>query len=235
MLVRAGSISRTATSRWERRFEGGQVVVGDDPGGLGRVDRRAHVALARRRPGRRGPGSRSSRRPSRDSRSRGRAIFGPAGDHPGEPDREAVGVGRGEGELPVLQAEPALELLAAPHRVLGREHVGDAPAVDLALDRGDRGRCAVAGHRPGVTEAEVDVLVAVDVGEMGAGGGLDEDREAAGPLDHPVHRHAREERVGGALEEGERAGVVVAELLDLAIHQGGGGRGRGSGSQVIDP
>ena len=87
-----------------------------------------------------------------------------AGDPPGEADREAVGVGRGHRELPERQAEPAAELLARGEGVLGRKHVGDS-AAHLALDGGDRRRWAVTGHRPGVTEAEVDVVVAVDAAE----------------------------------------------------------------------
>ena len=144
----------------------------------------------------------------------------PAGHHPGQPDGKAVRVGRGQRELPVLEAEPALELLAAPHGVLGREHVGDPAAVDLALDSGDgRGR-PVAGHRARVAEAQVDVLVAVDVGEVSAGGGLHEDREAARPLDHPVHRHAGQERPRGPLEERQGARMICSELSFLALHQG---------------
>ena len=64
-------------------------------------------------------------------------------------------------------AEAPSQLLADPGRVLGREHVGD-PAAELALDGGDRRRRAVAGHRAGVAEAEVDVVVAVDAAEVGA-------------------------------------------------------------------
>ena len=79
-----------------------------------------------------------------------------------EPDREAVGVGRGERELPVRQAEAAGQLLADPERVLGREHERDARAR-LLRDRRDGRRRRVAGHRAGVAEAEVDVVVAVDV------------------------------------------------------------------------
>jgi hypothetical protein len=40
----------------------------------------------------------------------------------------------------------------------------------------------VAGHGAGVTEAEVDVIAIVDVGEMRALGGFDEDGESAGPF-----------------------------------------------------
>ena len=77
------------------------------------------------------------------------------------------------------------------------------------------GRRSVAGHRPGVAEAEVDVVVAVDAAERGAGRGLDVERERPGPLDHPGHRHALEERGLGALVELGRARVLARERLAL--------------------
>ena len=51
----------------------------------------------------------------------------------------------------------------------------------------------VAGHRPGVAEAEVDVAQAVDVGEVGAAGRVEEDRERPGPPGHPRHRNTTEQ------------------------------------------
>ena len=133
-----------------------------------------------------------------------------AADVAGEAEREPVRVGGRQRELPGRQAEPPRELLAGPDGVLGREHVGDA-AAELALDGGDRRARAVAGHRPGVAEAEVDVLVAVDAGEPGARGRLDEQGERTGPLDHPVHRHAVEERRLGALVQGVGAWMLGGE------------------------
>jgi hypothetical protein len=76
----------------------------------------------------------------------------------------------------------------------------------------------VAGHGTGVTETEVDVLVAVDVGEAGAGGPVDVHREAAGGLVHPGHRHAAE-KVTGAGVRGGRARVPVGEGGALPIGQ----------------
>ena len=64
-------------------------------------------------------------------------------------------------------AEPTGQLLADPRRVLGREHVGDA-AAHLALDGGHRRRGPWPAIAPGVAEAEVDVVVAVDAAEMRA-------------------------------------------------------------------
>jgi hypothetical protein len=77
----------------------------------------------------------------------------------------------------------------------------------------------VPGHRARVAEAEVDVLVAVDVGEARALGVRREDREAARPADHPVHRDAAEQRAPRLLGELERARVLRAEALQLPGHQ----------------
>ena len=80
-------------------------------------------------------------------------------------------------------------LQARPGRVLGREHVGD-PSAKLALYGLNRRSRPVARHRAGITEAEVDVIVAVDARQVGADGTFDEQWPGPGPADHPVHRHA---------------------------------------------
>ena len=54
-------------------------------------------------------------------------------------------------------------------------------------------RRRVTGHRAGVAEAEVDVVDAVDVDEVGAVRRIDEDRERARPAGHPVHRHSTQQ------------------------------------------
>ena len=140
------------------------------------------------------------------------------GDLSGEPDREAVRVGRGHGELPERQPEPASELLASGDRVLRRQHVGDA-AAHLALDRGDRRRGPVAGHRTGVAEAEIDVVMAVDAVKARARGRFHEEGKGRRPLAHPVHRDAVEERVLRLLEQLGGAGVSGAEAIRLLGHQ----------------
>ena len=80
------------------------------------------------------------------------------------------------------------------------------------------GAGAVAGHRPGVAEAEIDVLVAVDAGEPGAGGFLDEQGERARPADHPVHRDAVQERCLGALVQLLGARMFGDEARGLVGH-----------------
>jgi hypothetical protein len=58
----------------------------------------------------------------------------------------------------------------------------------------------MAEHRAGVAKAEIVELVAVDVGDGGAFGAVDQDRERRRPVAHPVHRHAAEE-TGDAVAE----------------------------------
>jgi hypothetical protein len=76
----------------------------------------------------------------------------------------------------------------------------------------------VAGHRRGVAQAEVDVLVAVDVGEPGAAGTVGIDRVAGGVLVHPRHRHPAEQVAGVGVRRG-RPGVAVGEPGLLAFQQ----------------
>jgi hypothetical protein len=98
---------------------------------------------------------------------------------------ETVGVGGGECELPEREAETTLKIFADPKSVFGREHEGEAFA-DAAGDGTRNDLRRVASHGGGVAEAEVDVVAAVNVGEMRAAGGLYEDGKGAGPFVHPV-------------------------------------------------
>ncbi len=144
----------------------------------------------------------------------------PAGDLAGEPDREAVGVGCGQRELPEGQPEPATELLAGGHCVLRREHVGDA-ATHLALDGGDRSCRSMAGHRARVAETEIDGVVAVDAAEARARRRVDEEGIGRSPFAHPVHRDAVEQRMFCLLEQLGGSGVSGAEAVRLLGHQPG--------------
>ena len=64
-----------------------------------------------------------------------------------------------------------------------------------------------------------DVLVAVDVREMGAGRLVHEERERPRPLDHPVHRDAVEQRALRPLEQRLRARVGLFERGHLGCHE----------------
>ncbi len=126
--------------------------------------------------------------------------LGAVGDGTGEPDRPAVGVRRGQREAPAGEPEPAGEFGADPLGVLRGQHrrstaLFGEPALHGLRDDGGR----VACHRSGVAEAEVDVLVAVDVGDAGAPGGVEVAREGTGGLVHPGHRHPSEEVLGAGV------------------------------------
>ena len=155
------------------------------------------------------PVARSGRPAQRRERLVDRAVVAPvvhddlaaAGQVPGVADRVPVGVRGRQRELPVGQPEPLGQPRRHRDRVLGRQHRRD-PAARAAGHGLDGRRGGVAHHRAGVAEAEVDVVDAVDAGEVRAGGALDEDREVAGPLDHPAHRDAARHVRRGLLGEG---------------------------------
>ncbi len=201
----------------ELPVEGVDVVDLDDPRRLRRRHGRAEVAAP-------GDDPAVGRDPGEGLVDRAVVVvvvdedLRPARDVPGEPDREPVGVGRRERELPVPEPEPPAELVGGDDRVLGGQHVGD-PAAELALDGRDRRGGPVAGHGPGVAEAEVDVLVPVDVAEPGTRRLVDEQRVRAGPADHPVHRDAVEQGALGALEQRPRPRVGPFERGRLGGHE----------------
>jgi len=63
--------------------------------------------------------------------------------------------------------------------------------------------------------------VTVDIGEVGARRLLHEDGEGSGPLDHPVHRHAVQQRHLCSLVERLGARVALDERGLLPRHQVG--------------
>ncbi len=143
---------------------------------------------------------------------------GPARDVASQAQDPAVGIAGREGELPRADAEPPGQLLADPGRVVGREHVGDA-AADLGLDGRDRRGGPVTGHGAGVAQAEIDVVMAVDTAEVGALGRRDVRRERSGPLDHPGHGHALEERPTSTRVKRRGTWMLLGEAGHLARHQ----------------
>ena len=72
----------------------------------------------------------------------------------------------------------------------------------------------MAGHRAGVTQGEVDQLVAVEVGDQRAVGRREAEGEAAGPLVHPGHGDPSEEVVGARVQ-GLGGGVVGVVAVPL--------------------
>ena len=88
----------------------------------------------------------------------------------------------------------------------------------------------VAGHGAGVAEREVDVLVAVDVGDPGAAAWAKKSGNPPDHSDHPGHRHAHQEVLAGALGERGAARVAAGEGRPLvgeqALEGGTVGHGR---------
>jgi hypothetical protein len=145
--------------------------------------------------------------------------FGALSDFAGDADGETIGVGGGERKLPIGEAEAAREFFADPRSVFGWEHQGDS-VLRLARDGcGGWGR-RMSGHGAGVAEAEVNVIMAVNILEMGAAGFGDEYGKFAGPFFHPVHGDAAEERFLGACVEGGGERAFGDEFFFFAGHEG---------------
>ena len=196
-----------------------QVVELDDDRRLRRIDLRPDVAGLRRRL--------AVLADHRDRLVDGAVVAPVEDEHLGPPldlardaQHEAVGVGRRERELPVGQPEAPAQLAGHPGRVLGGHH--RRHATELAHAPGDgahRRLRRVTGHRPRVAEREVDVLVAVDVGDACAVRLGVEERIAADPLRHPGHRHAEDLHAARLLGERARARRALAEERALALDQ----------------
>src|SRR5271169_2966866 len=102
-------------------------------------------------------------------------------DFAGDANGEAIGVRGGERELPVRQTEAALQFFADPHGIFCGQHECQtlAEAIGDCVHYGFGG---MTSHCAGVAETEVDVVVAVYVGEMRTAGVSDEDGEFASPF-----------------------------------------------------
>ena len=146
--------------------------------------------------------------------------FGTAGDLPRQADGEAVGIGRSQGKLPVGQAESLLQFLCNKNRILRRQHQRDA-AAHLFFHGLHGGEWRMAGHGAGVSQTQIHVAMAIHVIKMCAQGLADKGWESARPLAHPVHGHARQQRLSGTLEERLGLRAVVQEALLLALHERG--------------
>ena len=91
--------------------------------------------------------------------------------------------------MPVGKAKAALQFLAHPDDIFIRQHERDA-FLDLLIDGFDCCFGRVTGHRACVAEAEVNVGIAIHIGEVRAFGFFHKDRKRPRPADHPQHRHA---------------------------------------------
>ncbi len=201
-------------ARRELALERIQVVELDDPCRHGRIDRRAEVPA---------PRLHDAVRAERRERLVDGAVVAPVENEDGrsarqvtcEPNDEAVGIGRGQCELPGGDTESARQLVRHPKHVLARQHERDALGRLLGHRLQRRLRC-MPRHRPRVAEAEVDVLVAVDVDESCPLRLAHEHGKASRPLPHPVHGDALEERRPRTLGQLARTRMRIDEARLLA-------------------
>ena len=133
-------------------------------------------------------------------------------------NREAIRIGRGEGELPVRQPKPLLQLFAHDNGIFAWHHQRDA-APRLLLHGRNCGRRRVSCHGSGITQAEIDVAVAIDIEELRATRLAHKGRKRTGPLRHPVHGHATQQGFARALKQRRGFRPVSDELLLLALHE----------------
>ena len=77
----------------------------------------------------------------------------------------------------------------------------------------------MAGHGPGVPEAEIDIPMPVNIEKVSTLRLAHERRECPRPLDHPVHGHACQQRLARTLEQRLRFWALVHKLLLFALHE----------------
>ena len=109
-----------------------------------------------------------------------------------------VSVCCGQSELPLWQAKAICQKVCRCNRILGWQHVGRTLG-NLSLNSFDGCIWSVTTHRTGVTQAEVGVVIAVDIGEVRALGVINVDWKRPRPLGHPDHRHTLDHRPQGPL------------------------------------
>jgi len=81
------------------------------------------------------------------------------------------------------------------------------------------GRSGMTGHGSGIAQAEVHVVMAVNAAESATASLVNEGRERAGPLGHPVHGDAPEQRAARSVKEGGGARMRIDEPSFLARHE----------------
>ena len=126
----------------------------------------------------------------------------------GHAQREAIRIRRRRRDLPVRQAEALGQQVPHRDRVSGGQHVRQALA-GLSHDRVDDRLRRMPEHGAGVAEAEVGVVVAVDVVQRRALRRFDQERKRHRPVAHPVHGHAVVETGDAAAGALLRSGVCV--------------------------
>ena len=136
-----------------------------------------------------------------------------AGGGSRQPDGLGVGLGGGQGELPLPDRVAAGEFLGHHHRLLGGQQELGGPRCPR-LDRGHDDRVRVPAEHRHVGGVEVEVAEPVDVGEPGALAVVDVDQLVV-VEGHPGHRHAVGHVLACAGEHGPRPGPGLLEAGHL--------------------
>ncbi len=138
------------------------------------------------------------------------------GQDPGQADGEAVGIGGRHRHLPEGKPEAARQFLGDRDAILGRQHIGGAAPGDGLGDRGRHGRWGMAEQGRRIAQAEIDIMMAVDILEPRPLGPRRIDRMRRSPLRHPMQRHAVRQMRLGAPEQGGGFGMAVEKGPFLA-------------------
>ena len=77
----------------------------------------------------------------------------------------------------------------------------------------------MSSHCTGVAETKIYIAVTVHVEQMRPLRLADKRRISAGPLHHPIHRDAGQQRLASALKQRLRFRTLVHKLLLLTFHQ----------------
>ena len=111
-----------------------------------------------------------------------------SGDMTGVAQYVPIGVGCGECELPLWHPKTLCQKICRSDRICSWQHVGRALG-NLVLHGLYGGIGSVSTHGTGVTQAEIGVIQAVHVGEVGALGVVNVNWKRTWPLGHPNHRN----------------------------------------------
>ena len=130
-----------------------------------------------------------------------------------------IGGGGREGELPAGEVVPPSQLLGNPDRILRRQE--ELPAVRHAIRyRRDDRRRIEATEEAHVRQIEVEVAVAVGIGEVGAVAVDSEDWAMSIQIMEPAHRNPVRHRVPSPGVERERVRMRLGEALVFAFCEG---------------
>ncbi len=143
----------------------------------------------------------------------------PSRDLPRQPDRKPIRIRSRQRELPVRQMKSLLQFLGYKNRILPRQHQSNTQPR-LIFHGFDRRGWRMSGHRTRVAQAKVDVAMPVHVDKVRPVRLLHKRRKRSRPLHHPVHGHARQQRLPRPLKQRLRLRTLLHKLLLLALHQG---------------